>query len=93
MSFVEFDSFHKEEHPCSTVFLSANKYIRKMKGGSQSILVQCDDNRFYVVKMAGNPQGSNILANEFLGSVIAHAVGLPVAECRVIRLRCPLPRA
>ncbi|MCU1248987.1 MAG: hypothetical protein JWQ49_2016, partial [Edaphobacter sp.] len=80
MSFVEFDSFHKEEHPCSTVFLSANKYIRKMKGGSQSILVQCDDNRFYVVKMAGNPQGSNILANEFLGSVIARAVGLPVAE-------------
>ena len=86
MSCVEFDSFHKEEHPCSTVFLSANKYIRKMKGGSQSILVQCDDNRFYVVKMAGNPQGSNILANEFLGSVIAHAVGLPVAECKVIRL-------
>jgi hypothetical protein len=86
LSFVEFDSFHKEEHPCSTVSLSANKYIRKMKGGSQSILVQCDDNRFYVVKMAGNPQGSNILANEFLGSVIAHAVGLPVAECRVIRL-------
>jgi hypothetical protein len=86
LSFVEFDSFHKEKHPCSTVFLSANKYIRKMKGGSQSILIQCDDNRFYVVKMAGNPQGSNILANEFLGSVIARAVGLPVAECRVIRL-------
>jgi hypothetical protein len=57
-----------------------------MKGGSQSILVQCDDNRFYVVKMAGNPQGSKLLANECLGSVIAHAVGLPVAECRVIRL-------
>lgn len=57
-----------------------------MKGGSQSILVQCDDNRFYVVKMVGNPQGSNILANEFMGSVIAHAVGLPVAECRAIRL-------
>ncbi len=87
MSFVEFDSFHKEEqHPCSTVFLSANKYIRKMKGGSQSILVQCDDDRFYVVKMAGNPQGSNILANEFMGCIIAHAVGLPVTECRVIHL-------
>jgi hypothetical protein len=57
-----------------------------MKGGSQAILVQCDDNRFYVVKMAGNPQGSNILANELLGSVIVHAVGLPVAECKVIRL-------
>jgi hypothetical protein len=86
LSFVEFDSFYKEEHPCSTVFLSANKYIRKMKGGSQSILVQCDDNRLYVVKMAGNPQGPNVIANEFLGSVIAGAVGLPVAESMVIHL-------
>jgi hypothetical protein len=86
LSFVEFDSFYKEEHPCSTVFLSANKYIRKMKGGSQSILVQCDDNRFYVVKMAGNPQGPCVVANEFLGSVIAGAVGLPVAESMVIHL-------
>jgi hypothetical protein len=86
LHFVEFDFFHKEEHPCSTVFLSANKYIRKMKGGSQSILVQCDDNRFYVVKMAGNPQGSNVLANEFLGTVIADAVGLPVAEGKLIHL-------
>lgn len=86
MDFVEFDSFLKEEHPCSTVFLSANKYIRKMKGGSQAILVKCDDNRYYVVKMAGNPQGPNILANEFLGSVFASAVGLPVAECMVVRL-------
>jgi hypothetical protein len=66
LSFVEFDSFYKEEHPCSTVFLSANKYIRKMKGGSQSILVQCDDNRFYVVKMAGNPQGPNVVSNPYL---------------------------
>ena len=86
MSFVEFDSFYKEGHPCSTVFLSANKYIRKMKGGSQSILVQGDDERFYVVKMAGNPQGSNVVANEFLGSVIAGAVGLPVAESMAIHL-------
>jgi hypothetical protein len=84
LDYAEFDSFRKEDHPCSTVFLSANNYIRKMKGGSQSILVQCDDNRFYVVKMAGNPQGPNILANEFLGSFIAGAVGLPVAEGRLI---------
>jgi hypothetical protein len=57
-----------------------------MKGGSQSILVQCDDDRFYVVKMAGNPQGPNVVANEFLGSVIAGAVGLPVAESMLIHL-------
>jgi hypothetical protein len=57
-----------------------------MKGGSQSILVQCDDNRFYVVKMADNPQGPNVVANEFLGSVIAGAVGLPVAEGMLIHM-------
>jgi hypothetical protein len=86
LSFVESDSFYKKEHPCSTVFLSANKYVRKMKGGSQAILVQCDDDRFYIVKMGGNPQGPNVMANEFLGSVIAGAVGLPVAESMAIHL-------
>src|SRR3984885_15783172 len=55
-----------------------------MRGGSQSILVQCDDRRYYVVKMTGNPQGGNTLANEVLGSIIVGAVGLPVAEGRAI---------
>jgi hypothetical protein len=84
LEFVEFDPFHKEEHPCSTVFLSAVKFVRKMNGGSQSILVQCDDGRHYVVKMTGNPQGGNVLANEVFGGIIANAVGLPVAEGRAV---------
>jgi hypothetical protein len=57
-----------------------------MKGGSQSILVQCNDDRFYVMKMADNPQGPNVVANEFLGTVIASAVGLPVAEGMLIHM-------
>jgi hypothetical protein len=84
LDFVEFDPFHKEEHSCSTVFLSAVKFVRKMKGGAQSILVQCDDDKYYVVKFSDNPQGTNTLANEVLGSIVADAVGLPVAESRVI---------
>jgi hypothetical protein len=36
--------------------------------------------------MAGNPQGPNVVANEFLGSVIAGAVGLPVAESMAIHM-------
>ena len=55
-----------------------------MNGGSQSILVQCDDHRYYIVKMSGNPKGGNTLANEVLGSMIIGAVGLPVAEGRAI---------
>jgi hypothetical protein len=51
-----------------------------MRGGSQSILVRANDGKHYVVKMAGNPIGSNLLANEHMGSLIAKAVGLPVVE-------------
>jgi hypothetical protein len=76
----------EETHFGSTAYLSAVRYIRKMRGGSQAILVLCDDGHHYVIKMAGNLQGPNVLANELLGSVIANAVGLPVAPCRLIYL-------
>jgi hypothetical protein len=80
LGLVEFCSFQNELQHCSNVILSANKYIRNMRGGSQSILVQANDGKYYVVKMTGNPQGANTLANEYLGSLIAKSVGLPVAE-------------
>jgi hypothetical protein len=83
---VEFRSFEDSLHPCSNAILSANKYIRKMKGGSQSILVRANDGRHYVVKMMDNPIGPNLLANEYMGSLLAKAVGLPVAEAKGIIL-------
>ncbi|WP_433968322.1 HipA family kinase [Tunturiibacter gelidiferens] len=86
MGLVEFRSFEDKLHPCSNAILSANKYIRKMKGGSQSILVRANDGRHYVVKMTDNPIGPNLLANEHLGSHVAKAVGLPVAEAKGILL-------
>jgi hypothetical protein len=86
VSLVAFRSFEDSLHPCSNAILSANKYIRKMKGGSQSILVRANDGRHYVVKMSDNPIGPNLLANEHMGSLVAKAVGLPVAEARGICL-------
>jgi hypothetical protein len=71
---------------CSSAILSANKFIRKLNGGSQSNLVQANDSKYYVVKMMENPQGSNILANESLGTAVARAVGLPVADSKGIYL-------
>jgi hypothetical protein len=71
---------------CSSAILSANKFIRKLNGGSQSILVQANDSKYYVVKMMENPQGSNVLANESLGATVARAVGLPVAHNKGIYL-------
>lgn len=84
MGLVEFQSFENGLHPCSNAILSANKYIRKMKGGSQSAFVRANDGKHYVVKMHDNPAGSNLLANEWMGSLVARAVGLPVAEPKSI---------
>jgi hypothetical protein len=86
LGLLEFDSFKNELHPCSNIILSANKYIRKMRGGSQSVLIRANDGRHYVVKLNDNPAGSNLLANEHMGTVVAKAVGIPVAESKGILL-------
>jgi hypothetical protein len=57
-----------------------------MRGGSQSWLIQCNDGKYYIVKMSGNPQGPNVLANELLGSLVVGATGLPVADSSLIYL-------
>ncbi len=54
--------------------------IRQVRGGSQAVLVRADDDRLYILKFSNNPQGPNVLANEFLASRLARSVGLPVAE-------------
>ncbi len=58
--------------------------IRTMRGGSQSNLVRCDDGKLYVLKLSNNPQGPNVLANEFLGSYLLNALGLSCPTTREI---------
>jgi len=58
----------------------AVQHIRRMRGGSQSHLMRCDDGELYVVKFLNNPQHPRVLANELLATVLAHVVGLPVAS-------------
>ena len=60
--------------------------IRRMRGGSQSHLMRCRGDAYYVVKFQGNPQGTRILVNEMLGTMLAARMGLPttpVAVCYV----------
>ncbi len=62
------------------------EHIRRMRGESQSHLMRCSDNNYYVVKFQGNPQGTRILVNELLGTQLAARLGLPttpVAACHV----------
>ncbi len=59
---------------------------RKLRGGSQSLLARGSDGRLYVLKMAGNPQGRTVLANEALASMLAQRLGLPVADWAYVRV-------
>jgi hypothetical protein len=66
--------------------LEAMAVFRRLRGGSQSLLVLASDGDLYVVKMMENPQGANVLANEALGTELASYLGLPVPEWRSIFL-------
>jgi hypothetical protein len=57
-----------------------------MRGGSQGQLMLGEDDNLYVVKFQNNPQATRVLANEFLATKLASAVGLSVPECDVIEV-------
>jgi hypothetical protein len=54
--------------------LTVTTVLKKLTGGTESRLVQCDDGKLYVLKMHPNPQGPNVLANEALGSMLMHGL-------------------
>src|SRR5215472_3855150 len=49
--------------------VNARRLIRKMRGGAQAHLLECDDGQFYVTKFLNNPQHRRILVNEWVASV------------------------
>jgi hypothetical protein len=66
--------------------VSAVQHLQKMRGGSQSHLMRCDDDNFYVVKFQNNPQGIKVLANELLATRLADIVGLSVPACEIVEV-------
>ena len=64
----------------------ATKFKRKMRGGSQSSLIEADDGNYYIVKSMENPQGSEILFNEVLGSEIMEFIGFETPKWNPIWL-------
>jgi hypothetical protein len=64
--------------------LFAVEHLCKMPGSSQSHLMRCSDRNDYIVKFQNNPQGSRVLANELLGSLLAERLGLPVQRVALI---------
>jgi hypothetical protein len=64
--------------------VEAVQEIRRMRGGTQSHLMRCSDNKLYIVKFRNNPQHLRVLANEMFGALLARLVGLPVPEPVVV---------
>jgi hypothetical protein len=57
-----------------------------MRGGAQGQLMLGADGQIYVVKFQNNPQHMRVLANEFLASRLARAVGLTVPEVELVEV-------
>ena len=65
---------------------SSLRFVRKMNGTAQSLLVQDADSKFWVLKPNNCLQGPNALANEFIGSELIKALGIRMPESRCINL-------
>lgn len=73
-------------HCGDTLKVNATQFIRTMRGGAQGHLVLRDDSRAYVVKSQNTPQFLRVLANEWLATLLARALGLPVPPCAVVHV-------
>lgn len=66
--------------------LTAVRYVRKMRGGAQSHLLEADDGAWYVVKFRNNPQHTRILVNELIASVLLDYLKVSAPEAAFLRL-------
>jgi len=61
-----------------TARVCAERFVRKLRGGSQPVLVEASDGLLYVLKFRNNLQGANLAFNESIGAQIYKAFALPV---------------
>jgi hypothetical protein len=73
--------------------LAAQRFVRKMRGGAQSHLLEADDGKFYIVKFQNNPQHRRILVNELVASVLLDYLQISTPETALIEIREEFLRA
>ena len=66
--------------------IHATRLIRKMRGGAQAHLFECDDGHFYVVKFLNNPQHRRILANEWIATVFLNYLQISTPPTAIVQL-------
>jgi hypothetical protein len=68
------------------MLVQATRLIRKMRGGAQAHLLECDDGHFYVVKFRNNPQHRRILINEWIASVFLNYLKISTPPAAIVSL-------
>jgi hypothetical protein len=68
------------------MLVQATRLIRKMRGGAQAHLLECDDGHFYVVKFRNNPQHRRILINEWIASVFLNYLQISTPPAAIVNL-------
>jgi len=72
---------------CSlSMSVTAQRHVRKMRGGAQSHLLETNDGQFYVVKFQNNPQHRRILVNELLASVFLEYLHISTPDAALIHV-------
>jgi hypothetical protein len=66
--------------------VEAIRLVRKMRGGAQAHLLECDDGHFYVVKFRNNPQHRRILINEWIASVFLNYLQISAPAAAIVNL-------
>lgn len=66
--------------------VEAVRLIRKMRGGAQAHLLECDDGHFYVVKFRNNPQHRRVLINEWIASVFLDYLQISAPPAAIVNL-------
>jgi len=66
--------------------IHGKRLVRKMRGGAQAHLLECDDGHYYVVKFRNNPQHRRILVNEWIASVFMKYLQISTPETEIVML-------
>ena len=65
---------------------NARRFLRKMRGGAQAHLIECDDGHFYVVKFRNNPQHRRILVNEFVATAFLEYLSIAAPAAAIVNV-------
>lgn len=75
----------------ATLALPIQSIERRLRGGTQALLVRDESGNAYVAKCVGNPQGTRTLINEWIVSRLLQHLRVSTPEVRALRFERGIP--